>query len=255
MPFDYRNTYAEVDAALPSLALLPVGSTEQEGTHLPVGAATLIVDTVAERVAEALGESVYRLPALPFGESISHLGSAGVISLSWETLLEVITDIVESLLAQGIHKIVVIDSIGGPAEIMTRPRDNYIVKTTVRQLNYDHPELDALWVQPFTAAAAELREILSEPADDVHAGELTTSLLLHLAPDLVAPGAEDWMPALGKSALDWAPFRALCPGGTWGRPSLANAEKGRLALDAAVHSTVAYIQESFAYLTTAKGRR
>ena len=254
MALDYRNTFAEARDAQPTIALLPIGATERQGQHLPVGAATMIVDAVAERVAEALGEAVYRLPALPFGTSGSHGGTAGTLSLSWSTLMDVITDIVEALLAQGIRKVVVIDSIGGAGEIMTRPRDNYIVKTAVRQLNYDHAEMDVLWVQPFTAAGVELREILSAPVDDLHAGELTTSLLLHLAPDLVAPASADYVPPTGKAYLDWAPFAALCPDGVWGRPSLASAEKGRRALDAAVRGTCAYIRDSFAYLAKAKGR-
>ncbi len=254
MALDYRNTCADVREAQPAIALLPIGATEQQGRHLPVGAATIIADAVAEGVAKALTESVYRLPTIPFGTSISSQGTAGTVSFSWSTLMAVITDLVESLLAAQIRRVVVLDSVGGPCGTMTVPFENEIVKTTIRQLNYDHPELDVLWVQPFTAASAELKRILSAPGDDLHAGELSTSLMLYLAPYLVTPGAVDHVPSLGIEFLDWVPLRALCPDGTWGRPSAGTAEKGRAALDAAVRHTAAYIKETFDYLTKAKRR-
>jgi creatinine amidohydrolase len=254
MLFDYQNTSYEVRDGRPAIAILPIGATEQEGDHLPVGAATLILEAVSRKIAQELEEPVYLLPVMPFGTSGSYAGTVGTIALGWSTLMDVVTDIVESLAAQGIRRIVVVNSLGGAGESMTRPRENYIVKTAVRQLNYDHPELDVLWVQPFTAAAGELKEILTFPQDDVHAGELTTSVLMHLAPDLVQPLTADRVPSIGKAALDWVPFGSLCPDGVWGHPSAASAEKGRLAVAAAVKHTITYIQESFAYLAQAKGR-
>lgn len=252
MLFDYQNTFSELRDAKPTIAILPIGATEQEGDHLPVGASTLILETLSRQIAEGLDETVYLLPVMPFGTSGSFLGSAGTISLGWSTLMDVIKDLVESLALQGITRIVVIDSLGGATGGMTRPHENFIVKTAVRQMNYDHPNIDVLWVQPFTAAAAELQGLLSDPRNDVHAGELTTSLLMHLAPELVQPGAVDYMPAIGKTALDWVPFGALCPDGVWGQPSHASADKGKRAIEAAVKHTLAYIQESFEYLRRAK---
>lgn len=254
MLYDYQNTFSEVRDGKPTVAILPVGATEQEGDHLPVGASTLILETISRQIADGLDESAYLLPVMPFGTSGSHLGSAGTISLGWSTLMDVIKDIVESLALQGISRIVVIDSLGCATGGMTRPHENFIVKTAVRQMNYDHPEIDVLWVQPFTAAAAELGGILVNPKDDVHAGELTTSLLMHLAPELVQSNAVDHVPDIGKTALDWVPFNTLCPDGVWGYPSHASAEKGGLAIAAAVKHTIAYVQESFAYLAQAKHR-
>lgn len=254
MVFDYQNTFDDVRDGKPTVAILPIGATEKEGDHLPVGASTLVLETVSRQIAEGLGEPTYLLPVMPFGTSGSFVGSAGTISLSWSTLMDVITDLVESLARQGITRIVVIDSLGGAGGSMIRPGKNYIVKTAVRQMNYDHPELDVLWVQPFTAAARDLKVIMDFPKDDAHAGELTTSLLMHLAPDLVQSNAQDHVPPIGKTALDWVPFAALCPDGVWGHPSRATADKGKLAIAAAVKQTIAYIQESFAYLSQAKQR-
>jgi creatinine amidohydrolase/Fe(II)-dependent formamide hydrolase-like protein len=124
----------------------------------------------------------------------------------------------------------------------------------VRQLNYDYPELEAIWVQPFTVAGGELVQVLDDPEQDVHAAELSTSLMLYLDPDAVKGRGTDHLPEVGKEYLDFVAFEKLCPGGVWGRPSLATADKGERALHVAVERTVQYIEESFAHLTTMKHR-
>jgi len=134
------------------------------------------------------------------------------------------------------------------------PRENYIVKTTVRQLNYDIPELDAIWVQPFTVAGKELAEILESAHQDIHAGELASSLMLHLAPEAVKGRGVDHVPEAAKGCLDFVSFASLCPDGVWGRPGLASAEKGEKALEAAVQRTVEYIEGTFAHLARMKRR-
>ena len=74
------------------------------------------------------------LPTFPFGTSLAHAGTAGTGSVNWPTLLHVVRDITESLLAQGIRKVAVINNLGGPTETTVQPRGNFIVKTSVRQL-------------------------------------------------------------------------------------------------------------------------
>ena len=94
-----------------------------------------------------------------------------------------------------------------------------------------------------------------ETADqDVHAGELATSLMLHLAPETIRGDGADHLPEVGKEYLNYVAFGALCPGGVWGRPSLATSEKGARALGAAVQRTIAYIEETLAHLATMKAR-
>ena len=254
MLLDYQNTSFEVKDAKPDIALLPIGATERCADHLPIGTATFILDVLARQVAGRLKGTVYLLPTMPLGTSGLHHGTPGTIALEWSTLMSVVRDLIESLLAQGIRKVAVINALGGANETTVVPRENYIVKTAVRQLNYDHPQLDAIWVQPFTVAGSELREILDSADQDVHAGELATSLMLHLAPESVKGQGVDFVPEASKEYLDFVAFQALCPGGVWGKPSLASAGKGQKALEAAVRHTVAYIEDSFAHLATMKRR-
>ena len=78
--------------------------------------------------------------------------------------------------------------------------------------------------------------------------------MLALRPDLVKPVPLIRAERSHATFLDWAPFDRLAPDGVWGRPSLASAEKGERAIEAAVQATVAYITESFDALARAKGQ-
>ncbi len=258
MLLDYQNTSFEVKDAVPDVAVLPIGATERCGEHLPVGTMTIILDALARRVAERLSGTAYLLPTMPLGTSGTHRGTAGTIALEWPTLMRVVYDLVESLFVQGTRRVVVITGLGGANENAALPKENYVVKIAVRQLNYDYPELDAIWVQPFTVASRELVQILDAPEQDVHAGELVTSLMLYLDPGAVKGKGTDHLPEVGadkghpKEYLDYVAFEKLCPGGVWGRPSLASADKGERALQIAVERTVEYIEKSFARLVAMK---
>lgn len=235
------------------IGILPVAALEQHGAHLPVATDWILLEEIARRVAAALPSS-YLLPAVPFGTSLAHLGTAGTVGVMWPTLLHVVRDIVESLLAQGIRQVVVLNNLGEVSGTTVQPRGNFIVKTAVRQLNYRHPDLDALWVQPLAVAGEHLMSIFESGADDVQAGEVETSLLMAVRPDLVREGAHDQVPTVNRQFAEWASFQTCAPGGVWGRPSLAKRAKGEQALQVAVQATVTYISDSFASLATAKGR-
>jgi len=235
------------------MAILPVAALEQHGPHLPVATDWIILEEIARRVAAEL-DSAFLLPALPFGTSLAHLGSAGTVGLMWPTLLHVVRDIVESLLAQGIRQVVVLNNLGEISGTTVQPRGNFIVKTAVRQLNYAHPALDALWVQPLAVAASALARVFDSGNDDVQAGEVETSLMLAIRPELVRDGARDDVPTLSRQYAEWAPFERCAPTGVWGRPSLASRDKGEQALEFAVRATVDYVTGSFASLALAKGR-
>jgi creatinine amidohydrolase len=132
------------------------------------------------------------------------------------------------------------------------PFGNFIAKAAVRQLNHEHPGLDVIWVQPLAAAARDLGHIFESAPDDVHAGEVETSLMLALCPEAVGEGAVDHVPAATRDMLDLVSLAALAPGGVWGRPSLATRAKGEAALAAATAATAAYIGETLATLGVMK---
>ena len=248
---DVQATTYRLREVRPQVAILPLAALEQHGPHLPVATDWLVIDEIARRVAAGL-HSAFLLPTLPFGTSLAHNGTPGTVGLAWPTLLHVITDVVESLLAQGIHRVAVINNLGEASGPTVQPRGNFITKTAVRQLNYDHPELQALWVQPLAVAMSDMRAIFDSWHDDVHAGEVETSLMLALRPDLVKGSGWDYVPQVGREFTDWVPFAQLASHGVWGRPGLASAEKGQRALAAAVQATLKYINDSFAFLANAR---
>lgn len=250
--YDWHNTSWDLRGDPPTMALLPIGAVEQFGPHLPVGTQNIILDAIARRVGARLAGTTYLLPTLPLGLSMPHKEHAGTVWLSWRTLMAVVTDLAESLLLVDIHRLAVLVGLGGAACTTVMPREHDVVKTAVRRLNYDHPDLDAVWVQPLTVAEPALDTLFESPKEDVHAGEVITSLMLHLHPELVGPHRIDHVPAKGAQYAQALSFRALCPEGVWGHPSRASAELGARALEAAVTGTVSYIDECFTELARLK---
>ena len=253
--FDYRNTSFEIKDGQPKLAILPVASIEQHGSHLPLATDLLIMNAIAEQVAPRLDGATFRLPTFPYGTSMYQSDFAGTLWLTADTLFCVIRDVIESLYEHGITRVVVLNNHGGANGTTVVPRGNFVVKSAVRQMNYDHPDCEAIWVQPLAAARIELMGIFETAGEEFHAGEIETSLLLHLHEELVKGRAEDFVPEKGGEYLDFVPFQHLCPGGVWGYPSRANAETGKRALEAAVDGTVRYIVTTLAQLDEAKGSR
>ncbi len=244
--FTLENTSPEFERVRPEVAILPLAQHEPHGPHLPVGTDDIIVGALAARIAGRLDAAVFLLPVWPVGTSGPHRGQPGTISLEPETLWGVVADIAGSLEVHGIRKLVVINGHGLPTGPGARPWGNPVVKTAVRQLNYEHPSLTAVWLQPFTLAGPALREVF--PAGDIHAGDLETSVLLYLTPELVRGTPPDFVPPQPPSYLEFAPFVSLSPTGVWGRPSQASAEKGRLAVEAAVNASVDYIKQTLGFL-------
>ena len=79
-----------------------------------------------------------------------------------------------------------------------------------------------------------------------HAGELETSIMLHLAPNQVSSERVDHIPeGVSETYFDYTLLKELCPDGVWGRPSLATAEKGEKLMDAIVQRAVGNIETTF----------
>lgn len=229
-PLPTATAIEERDRAA-DVALLPVGAFEQHGAHLPLSTDSLIAGLVAERLAEAY--DLLRLPPVTIGCSHEHEGLlAGTVSISATTLHAIVTDIADSLERTGIRKLVVISGHGG----------NYVLSNVVQEANVTerrmslYPGRDA-WNQARTDAGCQL-----SPHDDMHGGELETSLLLHAAPELVRDG---W-----QHADHEAPHRpdlltlgtaGYTTSGIIGRPSLASAEKGAALLDSVTRSFAAHL--------------
>jgi creatinine amidohydrolase len=228
----WENTFQEIEQAKPTLAILPIGSIEQHGHHLPVCTDWVLAQELGRRVAAELGDC-YLLPALPISCSREHSDFAGTLWVKPSTLGAMIQDIVGAVHHQGIEKVALLVCHGG----------NWIVKPTVRELN-----LDRTGVQVINADIEEA--FYSGPGEtfDFHAGRCETSFMLRLRPELVKADQmrPDYNVELGREFLDYTGMRGAAPDGHWGAPSEATVEIGERVLATATKSAVEYIRRTFA---------
>jgi creatinine amidohydrolase len=213
------TTDPEVLAA--RLAVLPVGSFEQHGPHLPLVTDTLIAAAVADGISRRY--QALQLPPVTFSCSHEHSEFAGTVSLSATTLSAIVTDIARSLERQGIRRLLIVNGHGG----------NYVLANLVQQAASDGDVRIGLF--PSREDWNEAREaagMTSTAHEDMHAGELEVSILLAAFPDAVRDGwDQDDHTADDRRHLGVLGMSAYTKSGVIGRPSLATPEKGRAALD------------------------
>ncbi len=234
---DYRCTSAAIRAAQPKMAVFSIGAVEQHSSHLPLGTDWLIAGELSGRVARRLG--AFLVPPLPFSMSQCHGFMAGTVWLKPKTLAAVLTDVVSSLQAQGIHRIVLLNCHGG----------NFVLEAAMRELNLSRPGLRL--IMPGGDAVMGVRQSIFRTAgQEVHAGEWETSVELAFNAEHVHAKEErqDWVPPVGREFLDYAFMDALSETGVWGCPTLATVEKGKMALDAQVEGICQAAQKAFAFL-------
>ena len=234
--YDVTNTSPEIESSGVDTAVLPVGAIEQHGPHLPLSVDWFQGDAIASGVAERL--DAFLLPGIPYGNSQAHEGFRGSISLSPETLASVVQEIGLGLLDQGFRRIAVLNFHGG----------NLVLKIATRDLNLNQDAGKVVLVHPHLEAAESLSRILEGAEDEQHAGELETSVMMHLAPEQVGDERIDHVPDVRPVYFDYIPMKEFCPDGIWGRPSLATPEKGSLAVEAMIDATVSYLETTFADL-------
>ncbi len=204
---------------LPSrpLVLVPLGSTEQHGPHLPTSTDTLVATAVAHGLVGALAgaaDPVLVAPPLAYGSSGEHQGFAGTVSIGADALHLVLVEMVRSL-ASWAGPVVFVNGHGGNVEPLSR---------AVAQLRREAH--DVAWV-PCAAGGG-----------DLHAGFTETCLVMHLAPHLVRPERtvvgnvaplNELMPVLTTGGV-----RAVSASGVLGDPTGATAAEGARLLRAMV---------------------
>jgi mycofactocin system creatininase family protein len=204
------------------LVLVPVGSVEQHGPHLPLETDTIIASAVATTTAERLGgreAGVWTAPALTYGSSGEHQSFPGTCSIGTEALRLVIVELVRSVRTWA-SRVVLVNGHGG--NLMA-------LRAAVEQLvDEGH---DVAWV------ACSTEDV------DLHAGRTETSLLLHLRPDQVRlelAEAGDCRP-LAKilPALMSGGVAAVSPNGVLGDPTGASAYEGAVLLASMVNDVMA----------------
>jgi creatinine amidohydrolase len=225
------------------IAVLPVAAIEQHGPHLPVYTDTAIAEGMIKRSIELLPADlpVTFLPVQAVGKSNEHISSPGTLTSSWETTTKLWLDIGESVHRAGVRKLVLINSHGGNVPM---------VDIVARELRVRH--------HMFCVATAWSRfgypQGISAPEEalyGIHGGDIETSMMLHLRPDLVRmEEARDFrstqldfikefkhLRAHGLVQFGWK-AQDLNPDGAVGNASLATSEKGKAVVDFEAHAFV-----------------
>jgi creatinine amidohydrolase len=194
--------------------LVPVGACDQQGPHLPVGAATVVAEALAADLSREFG--VLRAPTLHYGVNApserDYPGSAGV---SGKTLHRVLNELVDDWTCQGVREFIFITAS------THEPHEEAVA--TVRA--------DGARVRVVSALSVDLGQFLDGEKGPEHAGEIVTSLLLHLRPaavrmerarDFVLDGERQrrCMSPAGRALPEESP-------GVAGRPTLATAARGK----------------------------
>lgn len=218
-------TSAEVAAKGARVAVLPIGSCEQHGAYLPLATDTLVACTIARALAEAY--PLFLLPPVTFSCSHEHASWPGTVSISATTLIAVIADIRESLRGSGIGQLALVNGHGG----------NYVLSNIVQEATVESPSMvlypgrDA-WNRARTDAG-----LLTDGHEDMHAGELETSILLHAFPEVVREGNSTAdHEASDRDHLLTLGMRGYTQSGVIGHPSLGTADKGNAILESLVTS-------------------
>lgn len=219
-----------------SIFVQPLGAIEQHGPHLPFNTDLFIADHVASAAVERVGEEhdVWLLPSLAYTKSNEHAWSSGTIWLSATTLLAVLDDIGRCVATTAARKLVFFNGHGG---------NSALVGVANREIRLAHGLMTFL-AHPGVPPDQGGKSAADELGMGIHGGTDETSIMLHLAPDLVDMStATRNVPASiadnryvrfgGQVGFGWL-SNDFGPDGHIGDPTTATAERGRELVDAAV---------------------
>ena len=186
-------TWPEVKKAVKAgvrTALFPLGSTEEHGFHLPLSTDMVIAYEVAVRAASKVKALV--VPPLPFGVCRTTAPFPGTLTISLETLQRIVEEVCLSLHSHGVRNIVLVPGHLGSAQLVG-------LELAAQRLVRLNPDLHMAIVRFPEVLRRQLAEGFIEDAEDLHAGEVETSLMLVLKPKLVK--AELAQGAVGDDGL------------------------------------------------------
>ncbi|MBI4536935.1 MAG: creatininase family protein [candidate division NC10 bacterium] len=209
--------------------LLPLGSTEQHGPHLPLGTDFYYAEHVCRRVAERVNALV--APGLPYGICHTMRNFAGTVSLSVESFVPLLREILSEYVRHGARKVAL---IAGHAE---EAQDAAVREAVLPLVNAD-PSLAVLAIGPY-AFLDPIRREADLVGTDGHAGSIETSEMLAIAPDLVH---SDRIPRVTRPPLSRFLIAAHpeqeYPTGVRGDTSKVSSTLGERALDHTISEIV-----------------
>ena len=232
-------TWKTVQSAHFEVAILPWGATEAHNYHLPYATDTVQVEHIAVEAAEKatqLGASVVVLPAIPFGVHTQQRDISLNMNLNPSTQAMVLSDLIQSLEDAGVGKLIVLNGHGGND-----------FRQMIRELQADSPVFlcAANW---WTVVSG--KDYFEHVGD--HAGELETSVMMHIASDLVRPLSEAGSGADRQFKISALRDRSVWAPREWsqvsedtgvGDPSKSSSKKGASFIAAVTDELASFILE------------
>jgi len=196
---------------------IPFGSVEEHGSHLPLSTDTIEAYQVGKLAAERI--PLFVAPPVHYGSCRSTSRHPGTISISTGTVKALLKDIVRSLALHGVENFIALTGHAGGAHRMA-------LQDAGEELIAELPGINLAVVTEYDLAK-EAGAHLIETRGDAHAGEIETSRIMHSHPHLVKGSAAAEYPSFPTGILV-RDKRSFWPGGVWGDPTKASAEKGRI---------------------------
>ncbi len=223
----------------------PIAAVEQHGVHLPVFTDSMLLGEVVRRAAETLGDQVVWAPLLWLGNSHHHMDFSGTLSASPRTYLDVLGDLIENLLAHGFRRIVLFNGHGGnitPAnQAVFEARQRHRRRSDLLFLSATYWLLGE---QPVNMGPEFVQKSMG------HACEWETSMMLKLAPELVADldaiEPVSMGDAFAMASRGWT-TKDRSEAGHIGNPRQASAEKGEALFRRFAADATAFLEQVIAW--------
>ena len=246
-----RMSWAEVAEIVPRnpVLLLPIGTVEQHGPHLPVNADNMTAQFVALGAAERT--QAYVLPGINYGCSAVFRKFPGTIPVRQETLAAMIRDVLESLVAQGFRRFIFVNNHGG---------NEAVCEQVAREFKAKHGLVIGN-IYPWNLGYSLLRDMYDDPTRAYgHGAEPETSAMMGMFPDDVLRERLEagtyhpfagWqvqnynkitVPGQNVAATVYLDSDEVAPNGVTGDGSVANAERGALWIERVVGFAAAFVQ-------------
>jgi creatinine amidohydrolase len=238
------------DSERGKVILIPIGHTEQHGLHLPLSVDTIIIESIAQGTASKVPTRSYALPVMPYGVSTHRPSFAATMNAGGRAFEDFWLAVIDVLVGRGFDRFYLMSGHGGNSSFLVN---------IVKYAGERHRRIFCATAWLHTSGrigAAALEKYRTSPIGGMgHAGELETSYLLHLRPDLchmerVVDEVDfvgtpdyymDWIE--GGSLVANPPWDDDTKTGAYGAGSHATAEKGRLWLDAAIEEKADHVEQ------------
>ena len=228
------------------VVVLPIGSVEDHGPHLPLDTDNFLIWSFCEEAARRAEGDILLMPLVPYGFETHHLDFPGTIDIRMEHLLNFMLDITKSVAHHGFERILIADGHGSNMPILD---------LVARRTNLETKALCGAFIWPSLAPEAIGKVRQTERGGMAHACELETSVYLHLdservqmekaKADMDMPSSEFiWMDLMeGSRVLLMDEWTRFSKSGVSGDPTRATPDKGKIVFEAVVEAFLRLVRE------------